>query len=1386
MSCKIYTYNKKEYSEQDLLRLLSNDRRLVDSFRSQEQRGQDADYAPEDMDTFKQKVEALQSTMDVEVIYDDSIPSSRLLGANDPRTIAAGRPVILINPNMLFKTTAIHEFGHVFIDSFPGGLSNPRIVKALKELEGTQLEADVKAMYPDLSEDMLKKEILVTAIGREGSEIFENQTTANSFEKFKSWFFDFIRRTFNLEQSEVTALSKDLLSNKVKDLSTYKAEKMDQEQRVMYVKSDPRHPDFGKEETTKEKTVEELEAEKIENQMKRTYDNLVGTLKKVESNQRQATHSSKQSSIKERNSRKKGSKATRLQSIEALNKKVDVKDANIAHKKYAMFKYLNWSRKELNNMSNKLDERADDKNITDENLRNAHNWYESFTIIDEIQDLIEAMRIEGVLTDKELQVARAVLSNMQGKKAEIEKKMLAQSRSFYAELIADHDTQTDGAYKKAFSQSWRELNAAGRTEMQEMEYVMAKMDEHKDEIRSAKVEKAKKEAISGTSTLSTLAFGILSEKEMSSVDIGVVSTITDRANHKSEIFATEAADKAYEFHKKYTEDVGSERNLTKKYKGMYTFDSNGQGYFAGKYNPEFLTDREVFSKTAADTEIAIEEHKDTAVHLKVDNNSYEFSYDSKVLDKDGKAVPQRSLSIPGASGISVDGALGLKKGEKPSHITYTNKEGGSFTITLEEAIARSELAHWTATNTVSKQQVSTTGAVYSIQEPISKYHNKEFEAMRTKEPKRYAELIRLKDEIRDANKDTGGKESLIRLHDQNPAVEFMRLPGFMKGTISRIAEGQSAKTLGKNAVSRMIQTQADDYEIGGADFTDYRGGAALGVPVKNRARLAESDQSLDLHTMVLMERISANQYKERRAVESSVIVISEVMKQKEYQVLGKDGKPRKDAQSKLQRFIKGGEGQNEYQKVISILENKVYGITSKDSASISFGGKDGDKYTIDSQQVVKNGLKYFGTTALVFNYANSVVNTTSGTISNWMEAFGGSTFGMRDYKKASKEYMMDMKNIMFDMGRGVVTSKTNLTMAFFNSMGPEHVQGDFEQGNRFEVLADMSTLRPIAKAGEHMMQGKATLAILESIKVMNEKGQFINKNGGVVKTEKEAASLREMISYKDVNGKVKMNLNPHVQNTTFTQGGGQSQILFETRNLIRSKIDEMHGQYTSDIQAHAQRYILGKMGFFLRKWTIPLTLRRWRGITNSLEPAEKEVDGFYSRDQKAHIEGYYVSALRFMAQIYVDVKQDGLTTNTFGRSYSKLDRRQKAGVRKTGFDIGVILLVMMATNLLEGDGDDDDKILAMYLLRRQQSELTFFTNPLEALKIASTPTAAMGNFKNITKFLWQAMNDPKGVYVSGDKKDQLKILSLGQKLFPRIKDLGELKDALKFLNGYGM
>ena len=124
MSCKL-EYKGKEYTEAELIKVLSQDSSIVDQYKDQEQRIYNTDgRTVESMDMTIKKIEHMQKLMNVEVVLDSDVKTSRVLSASDPRTKAAGKPVILINPDAIFSDTVIHEFAHIFIDAFPGGLAN--------------------------------------------------------------------------------------------------------------------------------------------------------------------------------------------------------------------------------------------------------------------------------------------------------------------------------------------------------------------------------------------------------------------------------------------------------------------------------------------------------------------------------------------------------------------------------------------------------------------------------------------------------------------------------------------------------------------------------------------------------------------------------------------------------------------------------------------------------------------------------------------------------------------------------------------------------------------------------------------------------------------------------------------------------------------------------------------------------------------------------------------------------------------------------------------------------------------------------------------------------------------------------------------------------------
>ena len=1368
MSCKLFLYKGSELNEQDLITALARDAQVVEDYRSQEER-EGTDYEREDSITFQKKVDALQKSMNVEVIYDDNIESSRLLGLNDPRTKAAGKPVILINPNQLFKTTAIHEFAHVFIDSFPGGLENKRLQRALDQLRDSDLWTEVKALYPELSTDMLHKEILATAIGREGSEIWADAENKSQWESFMAWLSDYLSRTFGLERSEVVSLSKELLSNKVKAIDVTKTEVIAQQMKGRKVK--------GANDT---RTEVEKDFDALQSKVEKGYNELVNVVTKVYKNQKNRVSTPAGMKKEARNSKRLAKKSkklklatpqqTRLESITALKDKLDKYDS--ADRKMGFVRYLNWAKNELYFMKTEIDKREDEGSLDSETLRRAYDWSASFSVLEDVQSLLENLQTTSELDTKEVKTIRELMSYLQGTRKEIDSKLLKGSRAIYAGQLAKYDTQTEEEYKIGFRETYAELGEES-TGMQEGEYVIQELSKHKLEIEDVKLRIAEARAEESLTRMSKLSMVLLSEKEMKAKDIQLISTLLDKAQQGVEKYATEEATNVDVANKEFRSKVSDSRNMKIKYKNMFTVSQSGESYYTGEYSPDFLEDMDTMNRESGDDTIYDEKYKGVVVTPKVlDSGVTVYEYESNILNKNGNKI-KRQL-IPGDE-VRIEGAENLKEGERAMHVSIKLASGKRMTLGLNQAIARSESKYWIKENTKKYEWVDTNGMSRSKVAPIEKWENPVWKELQEDKNKgRADELVKLKENAELANKMYEDKSSLITRYK---GVKFMRLPGAMKTSASRIREGQSVKTMSKAELSKMIETQQDDFDV--QSYTDFKEGETLRIQTPYRARLQETDQSYDLHTIGLLHSIMAKNYQEKKAIESSLIVITEVMHKKKYPVIDlTSGLQKIDAQTDALLWEKEKDSE-EYNKAMSILENRLYGITTKQSVGLKIGDK-----VVEAQQVVKTGLKYFGMVSLVFNYANSMINTTTGTFSNLIEAIGGDVYNLSDYKQAQQWYNFDLKNIMKDIGSNVSTSKTNLLMSNFNAMGPAHLNTNFEKGSKMEGLFKEDSLRPLANMGEHMMQAKVMYAVLSSIKAQNSKGTWIDVNGNPVKSKKQAASLKEMISFKEnAKGGQEMVLHPSVQNTSFTTTGGQESILLETRNLIRSKIDELHGQYTNDIQAHAQRHILGKLGFFLRKWMIPGYVRRFRGATTSFKHANAdltEAQEFYSSDQKVNMEGYYISTMRFLSTIVADAREDGVNIS---KSWNSLSPKQRAGVRKSMVDIASMTAITLAYAILEGDGDiDDEDIFLAYLLRRQQSELTTFLNPIEAFKIASTPTAAVGNLKNMFKVMNYMLPGNWGErYETGKNKGDLKIFHKSRKLVPWPKGVDDFRVSLDFL-----
>ncbi len=155
-------------------------------------------------------VKHIQSVLPkIKVKYDENLGAAGKLSA-DGKTIS-------INPYYAGIDTPIHEAGHVLIDAM--GYNDPTIQKAIKQLEKSKLWKEIKARYPELNTEMLGKEVLAEAIGREGAGIFEKESNISKFQKLLDRIFQWFKDNLGLERNEAKALAKQILRGEVSDLA---------------------------------------------------------------------------------------------------------------------------------------------------------------------------------------------------------------------------------------------------------------------------------------------------------------------------------------------------------------------------------------------------------------------------------------------------------------------------------------------------------------------------------------------------------------------------------------------------------------------------------------------------------------------------------------------------------------------------------------------------------------------------------------------------------------------------------------------------------------------------------------------------------------------------------------------------------------------------------------------------------------------------------------------------------------------------------------------------------------------------------------------------------------------------------------------------------------
>lgn len=137
---------------------------------------------------------------DTNLVDEDGLPAAGRVKGN----------VLTINPDYASLDTPIHEAAHILIDAI--GYNNKVIQAAIAELKDTDLWKETKKAYSNLNEEMLGKEVLAEAIGREGADIFETESQKSKFKAMLSYIFDRLKRLFGIEKNVAKSLAKQIIA----------------------------------------------------------------------------------------------------------------------------------------------------------------------------------------------------------------------------------------------------------------------------------------------------------------------------------------------------------------------------------------------------------------------------------------------------------------------------------------------------------------------------------------------------------------------------------------------------------------------------------------------------------------------------------------------------------------------------------------------------------------------------------------------------------------------------------------------------------------------------------------------------------------------------------------------------------------------------------------------------------------------------------------------------------------------------------------------------------------------------------------------------------------------------------------------------------------------
>lgn len=534
-----------------------------------------------------------------------------------------------------------------------------------------------------------------------------------------------------------------------------------------------------------------------------------------------------------------------------------------------------------------------------------------------------------------------------------------------------------------------------------------------------------------------------------------------------------------------------------------------------------------------------------------------------------------------------------------------------------------------------------------------------------------------------------------------------------KDLLERVKASDSVKS-GATQVWENIKDQfvrrSDDTEFGDrATVKDFEGNEVQVLPIyytKLREGESPNDMSTDIVGTLTAYAAMANDFNEMNKV-IDVLELGRDMLRDNLEI-GKTrgGKPLVEKFKTLERtvesrVIKGKDDKRIIQRLNDFFEMQVYGRYMADEGT--FG-----KTNIDKGKVVNFVNRVTSLNTLALNVLSGISNVTTGSVMMRIESLSGEFFSERNTIVADREYGKAMPAFLAELGNRVKTSKLALWSELFNVLQEYETdvrEVNFDRKNWFSRMGNTSALFFINNAGEHWMQHRTSLALADAYKMKAPDGKLVS-----------LWDAMEVV-YIDPNNKAlggKLQVKQGYTKEDGTEFTKDDIIRFSRKTAAINQ--RMHGIYNKLDRSAVQRLAIGRMGVMFRKWIKPSLNRRFKSAT-------------YNFDMEAWTEGYYNTSWRFLSQLAKELKEGQFA---LAANWKKLDKREKANIKKAITEVGHFLAVALILGLIEWPDDKDRPWLikmAEYQARRLYTELgVMVPGPQmarEGLRILKSPAAGV-------------------------------------------------------------